>query len=148
MRVFLILLSFFIITGCAVTQYRDLNLDTTSNFSSPKDGKSGIYVYQQKTGILGAGRDVDFEIKGQPTISLNTGEYGYFEVEPGEYEYKLSGGLFKQYISVQFEANKNYFFAARLSNFTDTAVLISNQMIIDRVKENIAKGQYEIHNKD
>lgn len=36
-------------------------------------------------------------VKGYPELSLNTGEYGYFEVLPGSYEYKLSGGIFKQY---------------------------------------------------
>ena len=71
------------LTGCAATPYRDLNLDTTSNFNRPKGGMAGIYVYQWKTGIIGAALDVDFEIKGYPTIALNTGEYGHFEIAPG-----------------------------------------------------------------
>ena len=150
MRFFLLaLISVLMVTGCAaVVPYKDLNLDTTSNFKSPAEGKSGIYVYQWKTGILGAGSDVDFEIKGVVEISLNTGEYGYVEVEPGKYEYKLSGGLFKQYIPVEFEANKNYFFRAVLLNFSDTAFLIRDQTEINDAKRNILTGRYELNSID
>ncbi len=141
-------MSFLILTGCAVTPYKDLNLDTTSNFTLPKEGKSGIYVYQWKSGILGAARDVDFEIKGQPKISLNTGEYGYFEVDPGKYEYKVSGGLAPFNLPVEFEANKNYFFRASLANFSDKAYLVTDQLEIDEAKKNIATGRYEIYSND
>ena len=135
-------------TGCAVVPYEDLNLDTTSNFKSPPDGVAGIYVYQWKTGILGAGFDVDFEIKGYPELSLNTGEYGYFQVSPGDYEYKFSGGLFDQYIPVKFEANQNYFFRAFLFNMSDGAVLIRDQVEINEAKKNILSERYEEHTVD
>lgn len=137
-----------LVSGCSMTPYEDLNLDTTSNFKSPSEGMAGVYVYQWKSGIFGAGFDVDFEIKGQPVISLNTGEYGYMEVEPGAYEYKLMGGIFKQYVPVTFEADENYFFRAQLSNASDTAVLGRNQLEIDSAKRNISSGRYEIHDKD
>jgi hypothetical protein len=137
-----------ILSGCASVPYEDLKLDTTSNITSPSEGKAGIYVYQWKTGILGAGFDVDFEIKGYPALSLNTGEYGYFEVLPGDYEYKVSGGLFPQYIPVKFQANQNYFFRAFLLNMSDGAVLIRDQAEINEAKQNILNGRYEEHTKD
>lgn len=136
------------ITGCSVVPYEQLNLDTTSNFREPEDGKAGIYVYQWKTGILGAGLDVDFEIKGAKEIPLNTGEYGYFELLPGEYEYKLIGGIFKQYIPVNFEANKNYFFRAALLNSSDHAFLVRDQKEINEAKKNILTQRYELHDVD
>lgn len=148
MKFLFILMSVVLFTGCTVIPYKELNLDTTSNFKSPKDGKVGIYVYQWKTGILGAGSDVSFEIKGSPVLSLNTGEYGYFELPPGDYEYKLSGGLFTQYIPVTFEANQNYFFRATLMNFTDQSFLITDQVEINAVKDNILTGRYEEHTVD
>ncbi|MCY6412205.1 DUF2846 domain-containing protein [Acinetobacter sp. VNH17] len=142
------LVSLFFV-GCAAVPYEQLKLDTTTNFRVPSPNMSGIYVYQWKSGIYGAGRDVEFEIKGQPTISLNTGEYGYFEVSPGEYEYKWTGGILgKQYFPVKFEANKNYFFHAYLLNFTDRANLIKEQQKIDEVKKDILNGKYEVHNAD
>lgn len=131
-----------------MTPYEDLNLDTTSNFRTPSEGKSGIYVYQWKTGVLGAIADVDFQIKGEPTLSLNTGEYGYFELAPGDYEYKLNGGLIDQYIPVSFEAGENYFFRAALVNFSDVAYLVRGQEEIEAAKKNIASGRYELHDKD
>ncbi|WP_146164628.1 MULTISPECIES: DUF2846 domain-containing protein [Halomonas] len=144
----LFLIAFSFISGCAATDYKDLNLDTTSDFRSPTHGKSGVYVYQWKTGILGAGSDVDFEIKGYPELSLNTGEYGYFEVKPGNYEYKLSGGIFPQYIPVEFEPDQNYFFRAFLLNFSDYAVLVREQNEINEAQENISSGRYEPHSND
>ena len=92
-QLLLIVLASFFFVGCAAVPYEQLKLDTTTNFRVPSPEKSAIYVYQWKSGIYAAGRDVDFEIKGQPKISLNTGEYGYFEVPPGEYEYKWTGGM-------------------------------------------------------
>jgi hypothetical protein len=109
---------------------------------------SGVYVYQWKSGILGAGSDVNFQIKGQPTIPLNTGEYGYLEVAPGKYEYKLIGGLQNLYIPVDFEADQNYFFRAQLVNFSDRSVLIREQKEIDETKKNIATGRYEVYDVD
>ena len=53
--------SFFV--GCAAVPYEQLKLDTTTNFRVPSPEKSGIYVYQWKSGIYAAIRDVDFEIK-------------------------------------------------------------------------------------
>ncbi len=135
-------------SGCTMTPYEQLNLDTTSSFKKPSEGMSGVYVYQWKSGIIGAGLDVDFEIKGQPTISLNTGEYGHLEVQPGEYEYKTLGGIVQQYIPITFEPNENYFFRAALSNFSDVAYLVRSQNEIDDAKHNIESGRYEIYSKD
>ncbi|MBU1365639.1 MAG: DUF2846 domain-containing protein [Gammaproteobacteria bacterium] len=148
MKFLLIILSLLTVTGCTVTPYRDLNLDTISNFRKPNDGMAGIYVYQLKTGIIGAASDVNFEIKGQPKISLNTGEYGYLEVPPGHYEYKLHGGIFPIYLPVEFEANQNYFFAAALRNLSDNSVLVIYQDRIDQAKENIMTGRYELYSDD
>ncbi|WP_047043702.1 DUF2846 domain-containing protein [Vibrio mexicanus] len=148
MRLLFIIFSAILFTGCASVPYEDLNLDTTSNFNLPTNGKVGIYVYQWKTGVLGAGSDVNFEIKGYPELSLNTGEYGYFEIPPGDYEYKLSGGLFSQFIPVKLEANKNYFFRAFILNFADNSVLIRDQAEIDETKANILIDRYEFHSVD
>jgi hypothetical protein len=148
MRLLFIIFSAMLFTGCASVPHEDLNLDTTSNFNSPSEGRAGIYVYQWKTGILGAGSDVDFEIKGYSVLSLNTGEYGYFEMPPGDYEYKLSGGLFDQFVPVKLEANENYFFRAFLLNFSDNSVLIRDQTEIDETKENISSARYELYSID
>lgn len=139
--------SFFV--GCAVVPYEQLKLDTTTNFRMPSPSKAGIYVYQWKAGIIGAARDVDFEIKGQPKIPLNTGEYGYFEVLPGDYEFKWTGGILgKQYLPVKLEANQNYFFHAFLYDFVDRANLIRDQQAIDEAKKNILSGRYEMYDVD
>jgi len=135
-------------SGCTVIPYKELNLDTTSNFKSPKSGQAGVYVYQWGTGIIDAPFDVDFEIKGYPALPLNTKEYGYFEVPPGEYEYKLTGGLFDRYVAVKFEADKNYFFRALLLNLSDYSVLVRDQIEIDETKANILNGHYEVHSVD
>jgi hypothetical protein len=119
------------IAGCAGMPYEQLGLDTTSNFRQPPPDKVGIYVYQWKRGIIGAVVDVNFEIKGQSKIALNTGEYGYLEIPPGRYEYKIHGGLFPTFISVKFDAGQNYFFRAALVNFSDISYLIRDQKEID-----------------
>jgi hypothetical protein len=137
-----------VLSGCASVPYEELNLDTTSNISSPSKGKAGIYVYQWKRGPLGAISDVDFEINGETKISLNTGEYGYFEIEPGDYKYKLAGGLFPQQLPVHFSDNENYFFRAYILQFTDHSVLIREQSEIDAIKKNITGGRYELYSVD
>ena len=143
-----ILLGVLILSGCSVTPYKELNLDTTSNFKTPTEGKTGVYVYQWKTGPLGALVDVDFDIKGKPEVSLNTGEYAHFEIDPGQYEYKLLGGLFPMYAPVEFESNENYFFRAFLLNFSDNAYLVRDQIEINEAKKHILSGRYEINTKD
>lgn len=92
--------------------------------------------------------DVNFEIKGQPRIALNTGEYGYLEVPPGEYEYKVKGGLGAIFIPVKFDAGQNYFFRAYLVNLSDLSFLIGDQQEIDEAKQNILTGRYEWHDID
>lgn len=144
----ILIMSILFVSGCVITPYKDLNLDTTSNFKTPTESKSGIYVYQWKTGIMGALMDVDFEIKGLPEVSLNTGEYCYLEVAPGKYEYKLSGEIFNQYVPVEFAANQNYFFRASLLNFSDCAFLVRDQDEIDEAKKNILTERYELCTKD
>lgn len=136
------------ITGCASVPYEELTLDTTTNFKTPSSGQSGIYVYQWKRGVIGAARDVTFEIKGQKKIALNTGEYGYLELPPGQYEYKFSGGLSPTYFPIRMESGRNYFFRAFLLQFTDYSVLIRDQQEINEAKENILSGRYEPHDID
>ncbi|MCW4445847.1 DUF2846 domain-containing protein [Vibrio splendidus] len=148
MKFFLIILSSIFFAGCTSIPYEELNLDTTSDIGSPTDGKTGIYVYQWKSGVIGSISDVDFEIKGQPILSLNTGEYGYFEVIPGKYEYKVAGGIFDSFIPIIFEANKNYFFRASIVNFSDYSYLIREQVEIDETKTNIVSGRYELYSVD
>ena len=118
------------------------------SFRTPAQGKAGIYVYQWKTGIFGAGMDVGFEIKGLPEVFLNTGEYCYFEVAQGAYEYKFRGGIFKQYFPVKFEVNQNYFFNAKISNFSDFVYLVRSQTEIDEAKNNILTERYELCTND
>ena len=136
------------IAGCAGMPYEELRLDTTSNFRKPPVERVGIYVYQWKSGILGAAMDVNFEIKGQPKIALNTGEYGYLELPPGEYEYKLFGGLAPTFIPMKFDAGQNYFFRSALVNFSDISFLIRDQKEIDEAKQNILSGRYELNEVD
>jgi Protein of unknown function (DUF2846) len=136
------------LAGCAAVPYDQLKLDSTSNFRKPTLDKAGIYVYQWKSGIFGAIADVKFEIKGQPKIALNTGEYGYLELPAGDYEYKLIGGLFPAFIPVKFAVGHNYFFRAALANLSDHSFLIRDQLEIDEAKKNILSGRYELHDVD
>ncbi|MFT6920102.1 MAG: hypothetical protein ACJA2G_002750 [Cognaticolwellia sp.] len=132
-------------SGCASTRipYEELGLDTTTDFNTPSEGKAGIYVYQFKTGIFRATLDVGFEIKNSPEVFLNTGEYLYFEIAPGEYEYKSKGGLLKRYLPVKVEANQNYFFVAWLQRLSDNAILVTRQKEINAAKRNILSKRYE-----
>lgn len=148
MKLVLVLASLMMLGGCATTPYEELNLDTTSNFKIPEQGKAGVYAYQWKKGVIGAIVDVDFKIKGLPEVSLNTGEYTYYELEPGDYEYLFSGGLIKQYAPVTFEAGQNYFFRAFLLNLSDHAALVRDQEEIEDVKVNILSGRYEHNSVD
>lgn len=147
MKIYFIVMAIFL-SGCTVIPYEELRLDTTSNFQEPTEGKAGVYVYQWKTGVLGAGFDVDFEMEGAPQISLNTGEYGYFELAPGNYEYKVIGGLMRQDGTIKIEAGKNYFFRAFISNFSDVIALVRDQKEIDETKKNILNNRYELYNLD
>ena len=143
MKLILLLIGFTILAGCTTTPYKELNLDTTSNFKTPEKGKSGIYVYQWKRGIIGALFDIDFSIKGLPEVSLNTGEYAFYEVEPGNYEY--SGGSLDKYKPVTFEADQNYFFRAFMLFGTGFAAIIRDQEEIEDAKLYILSGRYEHH---
>lgn len=148
MRYLLLFILTFTLVGCATTPYKKLNLDTTSNFNSPATGKVGVYVYQWKTGILGAGSDVNFEIKGQKKIPLNTGEFGYLELPPGDYQYKIIGGFSPTFVPINLEENKNYFFRAFLLSFRDHAILVRDQQEIEDAKNNILNGRYEPYDID
>jgi hypothetical protein len=148
MRLRIILVSAVLLTGCTSIPYKELNIDSTTNFKFPKTGQAGIYVYQWKTGIYGALTDVECKIKGFPGLSLNTGEYGYYEIPPGDYEYRFTGGLIHQYEPVTFEANQNYFFRAALAYFSYFCLLITDQSKIDNAKKNILSGHYEEHTVD
>lgn len=134
------------LAGCAVTPLEQL--DTTTDFRSPSSDKAGIYVYQWKSGIIGAAVDVNFEIRGLPKIALNTGEFGYLEAPPGQYEYKAIGGLLPIYLPVKFDAGRNYFFRAALSQARDGAILVKDQIEVDEVKRHILSGRYELHDVD
>lgn len=143
MKYLSLLVIVILFAGCASVPYDELDLDTTTDFTTPTTGKSGIYVYQWKTGILGSALDVGFQIKGFPEVHLNTGEYSYFEIPPGEYEYKYSGGLIDKYTQVKVEANKNYFFKVWLFQLRDMAALIRDQTEINEAKQNILDKRYE-----
>lgn len=147
MKVF-ILLALLTIAGCAIKPYEDLGLDTTSDFKIPTEGMAGLYVYQWKSGIFGAGLDVDFELMAGPKLSLNTGEYGYLEVAPGDYQYKILGGPRPVYAPLKLEAGENYFFRSYLSYGMDTSSLTRDQSEIDDAKRNIASGRYELNTVD
>lgn len=148
MKFFGVLLALLILSGCVTQTYEELNLDTTSNFTVPSKGKAGVYVYQWKTGIFLSALDVGFEIKGEPEIFLNTGEYAYMEVDSGDHQYKLIGGLFPQHLPIKFSEGQNYFFRAVLKNGTDRGLLILDQAEIDAVKRNITTGRYEPNTVD
>lgn len=148
LKIIVVSLFSFLVAACSVTPYDEKSLDTSTNITEPTSGMAGVYVYQWKTGALGAGFDVDFEIKGKKEISLNTGEYAYFEIEPGSYEYKLQGGIFPTYIPVTFKAGYNYFFRSAVSMVMDNSFLISDQKEIDEAKKNITSGYYELHSID
>ncbi|MAM86830.1 MAG: hypothetical protein CME36_05895 [unclassified Hahellaceae] len=145
MKRFSVAASVLLFAGCAVLQpYEELNLDTTSNFRKPTKGKAGIYVYQLKTGPLGAMADVTFEIRGYPEVPLNTGEYAYFEIDPGEHQYEqIGGGMLGNDASMTFKANENYFFQTELRTFTDHAYVVVTQNEVNAVKANILSGYYE-----
>ncbi|RDL46198.1 hypothetical protein DN730_03945 [Marinomonas piezotolerans] len=136
------------ITGCSTVKYLPENFDSTSGISEPTEGRAGVYVYQAKTGVIGSFLDVDFEIKGYPTVPINTGEYAYFEVLPGKSEYKLAGGILPKFEPVEFEAGHNYFFRAYLVGFHDASYLVGNQPEIDAVKQSIVSGRYELNTVD
>ncbi|MFM5035309.1 hypothetical protein [Aeromonas media] len=151
MKSFIIVMMLMFIGGCSTSArvpYEKMGLDTTSNFNIPTKGKAGIYVFQWKTGVLGAGWDVDCGFKGGPEISLNTGEYGYLEVSPGQYEYRFTGGVFPMYFPLKIEADKNYFFRGFLLSATDHCILVMDQKEIDEAKENIKSGRYELNTVD
>ena len=142
-------ISVVLFTGCTSIPYKDLNLDTTSNFKSPTEGKAGIYVYQWIYDWKGGSSLVDatFEIKGQPKLSLNTGEYAYIELTPGDYEYNMNNFLSDTYIPVKLEANQNYFFKA-IWDYGSKVFLIRDQDDINEAKENIITGRYELNTVD
>lgn len=148
MKLTLAILVIFIITGCAVMPHEEISLDTTSNFKMPEKGKVGLYIFQWKSGVFGAISDVDFELKDGPRISLNTGEYGYIEVSPGDYQYKTLGGPSPQYAKLKLEANRNYFFRSYLSYGMDTSSIVTNQNEINDAKRNIFSGRYELNSVD
>lgn len=145
---YIVLLSLLVISGCSTVPYEKLELDTTSNFTTPEKGKAGVYVYQWNIGVISSMFDVDFEIKGYPELPVNTGEYGYFEVSPGYHEFKYSGGLWDSYEKILFEEGENYFFRAFLFHASDNAYLVRNQKEIDEAKENISSGRYELYTVD
>ncbi len=148
MKIGCVLLACFLGVGCTTRPYEELQLDTTSNFKVPTEGRAGIYVYQWKSGLFGAAADVEFEIIGGPKLSLNTGEFGYVEVEPGDYRYKILGGPRPQYAPLKLERNKNYFFRSYLSYGMDTSSIVTSQSEIDDAKKNILSGRYEYHTVD
>ena len=154
MKLLLIIISIVLVTGCAqYVPYEDLNLDTTSNFNSPTEGKAGIYFYQSKynfvDGIAANLTDASFSIKGHPKEFLNTGEYGYFELLPGDYEYVLSGGVPYDINShVKLKANHNYFFLISGDYLGSSAHLERNQDNINEIKEFLLNGDYEKNTVD
>lgn len=139
-RNFIALICVAMITGCAVSPKPHVD---TSWYTQPSEGKAGIYVYQWKTGIHGAISDVKFVLNDQVMTKLNTGEWDYFEVSPGVYEFRLFGGPFPQTEDLTFEAGKNYFFQAALANAMDMVLPVYNEEDIREAIENIKSGRYE-----
>lgn len=65
-----------------------------SSYSTPSEGKSGIYFYQWKSGIWGAYRDVRFRLDDKVMGKINTGEWLYLEVPAGPHELRYQAGIF------------------------------------------------------
>ena len=129
-----------LVGGCATGPVQQVD---ASHYSTPKTGTAGVYFYQWKTGILGAGSDVKFVLDGQVLGAINTGEWLYFEVPTGKHKYRFKGGLFPIEIEHDFREKQNYFFRGILSNFTDTVFWINDLIEIDDTMKHIQSGRYE-----
>ncbi|GAA4094847.1 DUF2846 domain-containing protein [Zhongshania borealis] len=148
MKYIAILILAFVTSACSVVPYDELNLDTTTNAKRPNAGMAGIYAYQWKSGILGAHFDARFKITGQPIIKLNTGEYGYFQIPAGNYEYRSLAGIIPKHRDITFKAGQNYFFRLSNSMTSTSTFLIRDQDEIDATKEKINSGWYELNTLD
>lgn len=148
MKYFFSVLLSIALVGCSQVPYHDLHLDTTTNITAPSEGKAGIYVYQWKTGIHRAAMDARFLIKGQEVIKVNTGEYAYLELPPGNYEYRVLNGLQDIYQPVEFRVGENYFFRTAFDLAAELSILITDQKAIDEVKQNIVSKRYELNTID
>ena len=114
----------------------------TSSHHKPASGMAGIYYYQWKRGILGAGRDVSLTLDGKVLGKINTGEWLYFDVLPGTYVYNI-GGPFSFEGEVVLQADKTYFFRGALNNLMDENLLITSESEIKEAFVNITSGRYE-----
>ena len=128
------------ITGCAITPQPQLDM---SNYSTPSVGTAGVYFYQWKTGIIGAGSDVKFLINGKALGAINTGEWLYMEVPAGQQNFRMIGGIFPADIPFQFHERQNYFFRGQLVDFSDQVIWVNDKKEIDEAIANIESGRYE-----
>jgi hypothetical protein len=133
-------LAVVIFSGCASTPVPPID---TSQYSTPTKGMAGIYFYQLKTGIIGAGSDVKFILDDKIFGKINTGEWLYFEENPGIHKYRFIGGPFPSFVPIEFKEGQNYFFRGFLSSGMDHVVWINNKEAIDSAFENIKSGRYE-----
>ena len=127
-----------ILAGCAgqgAKPYVD-----TSDHSQPVAGKAGIYFYQWKTGLLGAAWEGPFKLDGEVLSEINTGEWDYFEVEPGVRRYHM-GWL--QDPEMLFEPDKNYFFRGFVNMASSHVIPIHDEREIRETLVNIESGRYE-----
>lgn len=129
-----------LISGCATT---DQVLVDTTHYSTPTKGKSGIYFYQWKTGFLGAASDVRFILDGKVLGAINTGEWLYFEADPGPHKYRLQGGFLPSELPITFKEGHNYFFAGALRSGIENVVWVNDERRISEAFENIKIGRYE-----
>ncbi len=75
------------LSGCATVTPGDPARDTQlKKFSSPADGKAGVYVYRNE--VMGAAIGMDVEVDGQPLGRTASKTYLYTEVTPGPHQVK------------------------------------------------------------
>ncbi len=145
-KLFLILTVSIVFSGCAATKMSVVKpvpkIDTSSH-TTPAHGMAGIYYYQWKTGVLGAGRDVTLTLNGKVLGRINTGEWLYFDVAPGKYEYRVMTGPLSIDGEVNLEADRVYFFRGMLRNAMAQNHLIMDENEIMDAFENIKSGKYE-----
>jgi hypothetical protein len=132
-----------LLEGCASVP-GDKPIDMSS-FSKPTAGTAGVYFFRLKLGIIGAAGDADFVLDGKLMASINTGDYGYFEVPAGKHKYQLIKGPLTSpaEIDFDFQAGQNYFFRGDWSAFTTTCIWVNNPTELEQVTQFIRDGVYK-----
>lgn len=134
-----------IISGCATSGNMPIG---STQFTKPSDGTSGIYFYQWKKGLYGAAYDVRFVLNEKVLGQINTGEYMYFEIQPGTHKVRIINGISSFDLPVEFKANLNYFFRGHISGFTQNVIWENDEVEISEVVKNIKSGRYEVGDLD